>query len=90
MIPTVVATEPASILSAPPCTVIIAPIEACMIKKASAPANAATAFSALAIPMATPMANKIGRLENTILPASFITVSIELANVPGPKTPIRL
>ncbi|MNE08975.1 hypothetical protein D3C81_1696670 [compost metagenome] len=48
---------------------------ACMAKKPTAPEMAATCFSLVAIPIATPMANSIGRLEKTTLPALFITVS---------------
>ena len=68
---------------------IIAPIEACMIKNAIAAAKAATSFSFFAIPIATPIAKMIGKLANTMLPASFITVRIAFPTVPGPKTVSR-
>ena len=71
--PTTSAVAPSNIFSAPPLIVIIAPIDACIIKNAIAADSAATSFSFLAIPMATPIANIIGRLANTIFPASLIT-----------------
>ena len=46
---------------------------ACMIKNEIAAASAATSFSFFAIPIATPIANIIGKLPNTIFPASLIT-----------------
>jgi hypothetical protein len=51
-------------------------MEACIIKKATTLESAATSFSFFAIPMATPMANIIGKLSNTILPAAFKTERI--------------
>ena len=48
-------------------------------------ASAATSFSFFAIPMAIPMANRIGRFANTISPARLITVNSVFQKVPGPR-----
>ena len=60
------------------------PFNGGIIKNAMTEDSAATSFSFFAIPIATPMANIIGRLVNTIFPASFITRNIALNTVPGP------
>ena len=87
VIPTTSVVAPSSIFSAPPLIVIMAPIDACIMKKAIAAASAATSFSFFAIPIATPIAKIIGRLVKTIFPASLITWNIALNTVPGPIIP---
>ena len=59
------------------------------MKNANAPDNAATSFSCLAIPIATPIANIIGKFVNTTFPAAFNTVNMLYINVPGPIMPIN-
>ena len=85
MIPQTEVTAPASIASVPPFIVISALIDACMIKNAIAADSAATSFSFFAIPIATPMANRIGKLANTTFPASLITPNTAANIVPGPR-----
>ena len=58
-------------------------------KKDNAPDNAATAFSAFAIPIETPIANINGRLSNIILPQSLPTLITPYKIVPGPMIFIR-
>ena len=84
VIPQTSAVAPLNMLSVPPLIVIMALIDACMMKNAITADNAATSFSFFAIPIATPIANRIGRLANTIFPASFMTVKIMYGIVPGP------
>ena len=57
---------------------------ACMTRKEITAASAATSFSFFAMPMAMPMANRIGRFANTISPACLITVNNVFQKVPGP------
>jgi len=47
-------------------------------------ANAATSFSFFAIPIATPMAKRIGRFVNTMSPARLMTMNSAFQKVPGP------
>ena len=72
MIPHTSVVAPESIDSAPPLISINAPIDACMIKNAITAESAATSFSFFAIPIATPIANIIGRFVKIIFPAAFI------------------
>ena len=76
VIPNTSVVDPFSMLSAPPWTAIIALTAACIMKNAKAPDNAATSFSCFAIPIATPIANIIGKFVNTTFPAAFKTVNI--------------
>ena len=62
----------------------------CIIINATAAASAATAFSFLAIPIATPIANSNGKLAKTELPAALITLNIALRIVPCPIIPVSL
>ena len=64
-------------------------IASCITKKDNAPDNAATAFSAFAIPIETPIANINGRLSNIILPQSLPTLITPYKIVPGPMIFIR-
>ena len=66
---------------------IIAEIEACMMKNAIAADKAATSFSFFAIPMATPIANIIGKFANTMSPAWLNTCKRAFKIVPSPKIP---
>ena len=84
--PTADVVAPSSMFSVPPLMVIIALIEACIMKNAMAAERAATSFSFLAIPMATPIAKIIGRFANTMLPASLMTWKMAYGMVPGPMT----
>ena len=52
-----------------PVMVSTALMDTCMTKNAIMAERAATSFSALAMPMATPTANIMGRLSNTTFPA---------------------
>jgi len=56
---------------------------------AIAAANAATSFSFFAIPIATPIANNIGKFANTISPHLFNTESRAYKNVPSPNIPAK-
>ena len=56
-----------------------------MTKKAIMADKAATSFSCLAMPMATPTANMMGRLPKMMLPASLMMVSSEWSIVPLPR-----
>ena len=87
--PTTFVIEPAGRLSAMPVTLSIALIAVCMTKKAIAPANAATSFSFFAIPIATPIANRIGRLAKIISPHLFKTVKIAYMKVPSPNIDVN-
>ena len=62
--------------SGAPKSLIIAPIVACMTKKAMTAERAETSFSCFAIPMATPIAKISGRLSNTTEPAELSTCKI--------------
>ena len=56
-----------------------------MTKKAIMADKAATSFSCLAMPIATPTAKIIGKLPKMILPASLMMVSSEWSIVPLPR-----
>lgn len=64
-------------------------IAVCMMKNAITLANAATSFSCLAIPTATPMANNKGRLSKITLPQLFKIDRNPFNNVPSPKIASR-
>ena len=64
-------------------------IASCITKKDNTPDNAATAFSAFAIPIETPIANISARLSKMILPQSPPTLKIPYKTVPGPMILIR-
>ena len=55
---------------------IIAPMAACMTKKAMTAESAATSFSRFAMPIAAPIAKISGRLSNTTEPAALSTCKI--------------
>ncbi len=59
------------------------------MKNAIAAEIAATSFSFFAMPIATPIANIIGRFPNTMSPAALITCKMAFNAVPGPIMPIK-
>ena len=65
----------------------IALIEIFITKNAITADNAATSFSFLAIPIATPTANNNGKLSNTALPTLFMITSSACNIVPFPNIP---
>ena len=87
--PTTEVVAPSSMALAPPWFVIIAPMDACIMKNAIAAEIAATSFSFFAIPIATPIAKMMGRFPNTMSPAALMTCKTAFKTVPGPITPIR-
>ena len=73
--PRFVVIEPLGSVSAALVSSISALMAEFIIKNAITADKAATAFSFLAMPIATPTANKRGRLSNTTEPQAFKTVS---------------
>ena len=60
-------------------------IDICMTRNAIMAERAATSFSALAMPMATPTANIMGRLSNITLPALLMITNRAFSTVPSPR-----
>ena len=85
VIPKDTVSEPSGSVLAASVMSIIALIAEFITRKAIAPASAATSFSFLAIPIATPIAKSRGRLSKITEPQSFKTVRNEFNNVPSPS-----
>ncbi len=88
--PRFVVIEPLGRVSAAFVSSIRALMAAFIIKNAMTADNAATDFSFFAIPIATPMAKRRGRLSNTTEPQALSTVKNEWSKVPSPNIRVRL